>query len=121
MKRETAMATDANEKTVKSQFWPKLAKNFARIPFAEDVVAAYYCAVDGTTPFKVRGTLLAALAYFILPFDIIPDFILGLGFTDDLAVLMTAFTLVKSHITQSHRDKARQMLDLVRSGSLPSD
>lgn len=115
------MAQDANETTVKSKFWPKLARNLARIPFAEDVVAAYYCAFDKTTPLKVRGTLLAALAYFILPFDIIPDFILGLGFTDDLAVLVTAFTLVKNNITESHRDKARDRLDLIKSGSLPSD
>ena len=83
---------------------------------AEDAVAAWYCAFDPATPLKVKGTLLGALAYFILPFDVVPDFILGLGFSDDLAVLMTAMTLVKTHITQAHRDKAAAVLAQARSG-----
>jgi uncharacterized membrane protein YkvA (DUF1232 family) len=109
-----------DEQKVKSEFWPKLAANLAHIPFAEDAIAAWYCAFDPATPLKVKGTLLGALAYFILPFDVIPDFILGLGFTDDLAVLMTAMTLVKSHITQQHRDKASAILDQIRQGASPS-
>jgi uncharacterized membrane protein YkvA (DUF1232 family) len=109
------MADDTTQ-NVKQNFWPKLQQNLARVPFAEDVVAAWYCAFDSRTPIKVRGTLLAALAYFILPFDVIPDFILGLGFTDDLAVLMTAFTLVKANITQEHRDRAKVTVEQLRQG-----
>jgi uncharacterized membrane protein YkvA (DUF1232 family) len=108
--------TDSDEQSVRRDFWPKLQQNLARIPFADEVVAAWYCASDAKTPLKVKGTLFAALAYFILPFDIIPDFILGLGFTDDLAVLMTALTLVKSHVTQDHRDRAAATLDRLRKG-----
>jgi uncharacterized membrane protein YkvA (DUF1232 family) len=103
-----------NEQIVKQNFWPKLQQNLARIPFAEDVVAAWYCANDTKTPLKVKGTLVAALAYFILPFDVIPDVILGLGFTDDLAVLMTAMTLVRNHVTQVHRDRAHETIDGLR-------
>lgn len=99
-----------DEHTVATGFWPKLAANLSRIPFAEDVVAAWYCAFDPATPVKVKATLMGALAYFVLPLDVIPDFLLGLGFTDDLAVLMTAFTLVRGHITQAHRDKASQKI-----------
>jgi uncharacterized membrane protein YkvA (DUF1232 family) len=113
--------TPQDEKSVRENFWPKLQQNLARVPFAEDALAAWYCAFDTATPFKVRGTLLAALAYFILPIDIIPDFIVGLGFTDDLAVLMTAFTLVKGNITQAHRDRARCTLDGLRKGVAPDD
>jgi uncharacterized membrane protein YkvA (DUF1232 family) len=109
-----------DEQKVKSEFWQKLSHNLARLPFAEEAIAAWYCAFDPATPLKVKGTLLGALAYFILPFDIIPDFILGLGFTDDLAVLMTAITLVKSNITQDHRDKAKAILDQIRQGSVPN-
>lgn len=105
-------ATD--EHHVRQNFWPKLQKNLARIPFAGDVLAAWYCATDAKTPLKVKGTLFGALAYFILPFDVIPDVILGLGFTDDLAVLMTAMTLVKNHITQEHRDRARETIDRLK-------
>ena len=109
-----------NEQKVKSEFWQKLASNLAHVPFAEDAIAAWYCAFDPATQLKVKGTLLGALAYFILPFDIIPDFILGLGFTDDLAVLMTAITLVKSNITQTHRRKARSVLDQIKQGAVPN-
>ncbi len=110
----------SDEQTVKQNFWPKLKQNLARIPFAEDMLAAWYCAFDVNTPLKVKGTLFGALAYFILPFDIIPDFIVGLGFTDDLAVLVTAMTLVRNHITQAHRDRARDTLDRLKKG-MPLD
>lgn len=110
----------SDEQKVKTNFWPKLTGNLARVPFAEEAIAAWYCAFDPATPLKVKGTLLGALAYFILPFDVVPDFILGLGFTDDLAVLMTAITLVRSHITQAHRDKAATVLDQLKQGSAPN-
>ncbi len=103
-----------DEKSVRQNFWPKLQQNLARIPFADEVLAAWYCATDVKTPLKVKGTLFGALAYFILPIDIIPDFILGLGFTDDLAVLMTALTLVKNHVTQEHRDQARETIERLK-------
>lgn len=102
--------TPSDEQTVKQGFWPKLAANLSRIPFAEEAVAAWYCALDPATPVKVKGTLFGALAYFVLPFDVIPDFLLGLGFTDDLAVLVTAISMVRSHITQDHRDRAREKI-----------
>jgi uncharacterized membrane protein YkvA (DUF1232 family) len=95
---------------VKSRFWSTFRKAARQIPFAEDLVAAYYCALDPTTPARVRATLLGALAYFILPFDIIPDFIAGLGFTDDATVLLAAIGMVRAHITSVHREAARRAL-----------
>jgi uncharacterized membrane protein YkvA (DUF1232 family) len=58
----------------------------------------------------VQATLLGAIAYFILPFDFIPDMLPVLGFTDDAAVLATAIRLVANHITPDHRDAARAAL-----------
>jgi uncharacterized membrane protein YkvA (DUF1232 family) len=110
-----------DESALRNDFWPKLAQNLSRLPFAEDVVAAYYCAFDAATPFKVKGILVAALAYFVLPFDVIPDFLLGLGFSDDLAVLVTAYSLVKGNITQTHRDQAKSKLHEMRKGAALSD
>lgn len=109
----------SDERMVRAGFWPKLAGNLARVPFAEDVIAAWYCAFDPETPVKVKGTLIAALAYFILPFDVIPDFLLALGFTDDLAVLMAAMAMVKGAIRQEHRDRARAKLDKLRGAANP--
>ncbi len=48
--------------------------------------------------------------YFVLPFDAIPDMLAGIGFTDDMAVLMAALTAVRSHITPAHRLAARKAL-----------
>lgn len=98
------------EQSVRRKFWGKLKRNFARVPFAEDAVAAYYCALDAETPRHVRGTLLAALAYFILPLDILPDFIVGMGFGDDLTVLTAAIAAVRGSMTEAHRAAARSAL-----------
>jgi len=98
------------EEEVRSGFWQKIRENAHRIPFMEDVVIAYYCALDPETPTRVRGTLLAALAYFLLPTDAIPDFLIGFGLTDDISVLTLAITMVSSNIKDSHRLAARKAL-----------
>jgi uncharacterized membrane protein YkvA (DUF1232 family) len=99
-----------NESEVRAKFWRKAKQAARQIPFMEDVVAAYYCALDKNTPLRAKGILLAALGYFILPVDTIPDVILGLGFTDDIAVLTAAITAVRAHITPAHRLAARQAI-----------
>ena len=96
--------------SVRRRFWFKLKRVAARLPFAEDLLAAYYCAFDKKTPRHVQGALLGAIAYFILPFDFIPDMLPVLGFTDDAAVLATAIRLVANHITPEHYEAARAAL-----------
>lgn len=85
----------------------KLARS---LPFLEDVLAAYHCVRDPATPRRVRFILLAALAYFVLPIDAVPDYIPLLGFTDDAAVLSTAIAAVRNAMTPEHREKARETL-----------
>ena len=99
------------ERKVRRDFWAKLKRFAGMIPFVDDLVAAYYCALDPATPMRVRGMLLAAIAYFILPIDIIPDMIAGLGFADDAALLTAVIGLVASHITPTHRAAAARALD----------
>lgn len=96
---------------VKSGFWNAARRAGRFIPFMDEVVASYFCALDPQTPRRVRMTLMAALAYFVLPFDFIPDMLLGIGFTDDIAVLMAAMTAVRGHITPAHRLAARHALE----------
>lgn len=98
------------EKRVRRKFWATAKKAARAVPFMDEVVASYFCALDPKTPVRVRGTLLAALAYFVLPLDVIPDFLLGIGFGDDVAVLMAALGAVRSHITDAHRLAARRAL-----------
>jgi uncharacterized membrane protein YkvA (DUF1232 family) len=110
------MVLSRDEAEVKEKFLPKLARVLSRVPFAEDLLAAYYCAFDSATPMRARGVLIGALAYFILPIDLMPDIAIGLGFTDDLAVLLAAFKVVTTHVTEAHRARARMALDRLRAG-----
>ena len=99
-----------DERRFKRSFWRSLRRGAARIPFAEDLLAAYYCAFDRETPLPVKATLLGAIAYFILPIDAIPDVLPIIGFTEDAAVLATAVKLVTSHMKPAHREAARAAL-----------
>lgn len=102
--------TTTNETYVRDNFW-RTAKRAARhVPFMRDVVAAYYCALDKRTPLRAKGIIFAALAYFVLPADAIPDFVFGLGFTDDVAVLTAAISTIAAHLKPSHRAAARAAL-----------
>ncbi|WP_274423156.1 YkvA family protein [Chelativorans sp. YIM 93263] len=98
------------EERVRHRFWHTVRRAAGRIPFMEELVAAYYCALDHETPTRVRGILLAALFYFVLPLDMIPDFLAVFGFTDDVAVLAAALGAVRPHIKPRHFDAARHAL-----------
>jgi uncharacterized membrane protein YkvA (DUF1232 family) len=98
------------EARVRHEFWPKFRRFAARLPFAEDLVTAYFCAFDRDTPRRVQVALIGALAYFVLPFDFVPDMLPFIGFTDDAAVLATAIRLVSVHIRPQHREAARRVL-----------
>jgi uncharacterized membrane protein YkvA (DUF1232 family) len=104
--------------SVRKRFWAKFKRVAARLPFAEDLLSAYYCAFDLRTPRHVQAALLGAIAYFILPFDFIPDMLPVLGFTDDAAVLATAVRLVAAHITPEHREAARARLKRMTEGEV---
>jgi uncharacterized membrane protein YkvA (DUF1232 family) len=93
------------EKKARRDFWAKMKALGRHLPFVEDLLAAYYCALDPATPTRVRAMLLAALAYFILPFDFIPDMLPVIGFADD-AALLAATIAFSSHITPVHRAAA---------------
>lgn len=58
---------------MRRDFWDKAKRVAARLPFAENLLAAYYCALDHDTPVQAKAMLFAALAYFVLPFDFFPD------------------------------------------------
>ena len=111
------MAVTADEFEVRERFFPRLARVLARVPLADELVAAYYAAFDRATPLKAKGILIGALAYFIMPVDTIPDLVLGLGFTDDMAVLLAAFNVVRTHVTAGHRARARETVARLRAGA----
>jgi uncharacterized membrane protein YkvA (DUF1232 family) len=106
---------------VEHDFWSKLRRNIRRVPFLEEALAAYYCAIDGRTPLQVKAVLFGALAYFVLPIDLLPDVIAVLGFTDDAAVLYAAIRTVMPHIRDDHRSLARSALDRLSADPAPTN
>jgi uncharacterized membrane protein YkvA (DUF1232 family) len=98
------------QQRVKKDFWSTLKKAARAVPFADQLVASYFCALDPHTPTRVRVILLGALAYFVMPMDAVPDFLIAFGFSDDAAVIMAAITAVRSHITPAHYQAAQDAM-----------
>jgi uncharacterized membrane protein YkvA (DUF1232 family) len=116
MSKEDASGYDmsriqSDEIIVRYGFWRKLHRTAGVIPFSKEAVAAYCCARDSNTPIHVKATILGALAYFVMPADLIPDIILGLGYTDDIAVFWAAWRAISGHITNEHRTRAVELLE----------
>lgn len=99
-----------DEASVTRKFWKALQRVANNVPFAEDLVAAFLCAKDPKSPARVRYLLLAALGYFILPIDALPDLLPLIGFSDDMAVLAAVVGTVAGAIRPEHRERAREIL-----------
>jgi uncharacterized membrane protein YkvA (DUF1232 family) len=84
------------------------------IRVAGEALSVWYCARDAETPAAAKGMMLAALAYFVLPTDVVPDFIAGLGYTDDAAVFMALMGLVGRNVKPRHVDAARRDIARLR-------
>jgi uncharacterized membrane protein YkvA (DUF1232 family) len=101
---------ERHARIIEEGFWPKLLKFAGRIPFAEDLAAAYFCVMDPATPGRVRGVLLAALAWFVLPAAVMPEFVAVLGFTNEIAVTAIAVRMIRKHLKEQHYVRARAAL-----------
>ena len=99
---------------VEGGFWRKVQRVASYVPFVEDAIAAYFCARDRATPIQAKAVIMGALAYFVIPLDVIPDFLTGLGFTDDATVFYIAYQTISRHVTERHREKAREALSKLR-------
>ena len=104
----------ADESGLRQRLWTKLKREAAGIPFVEDALTAHYCAFDRNTPLYVKLALVGAVAYFLVPDDLIPDSIPVLGYADDAAVLAGAMKLFAAHIKPEHRQAAKLMLERMR-------
>ncbi|HLY07106.1 MAG TPA: YkvA family protein [Rhizomicrobium sp.] len=102
---------------VEQGFWPKLLKLVGRIPFAEDLAAAYFCLIDPATPGRVKGVVIVALAWFVLPASVMPEFLVAVGFTDELAVTAIVVRMVRAHLKEQHYLRARAALGIAEPGA----
>ena len=89
-----------------SGFAAKAKGHLRKIPMARETVALYFCLLDPATPAWVKGIVAAALAYFVLPFDAIPDFLPFVGLGDDASILAAAYAAVSPFVTDEHRERA---------------
>jgi uncharacterized membrane protein YkvA (DUF1232 family) len=103
-----------NEQRVDLGFWPKIRRVAAQIPFAKEALSVWYCAKDDDTPLAAKGMMLAALAYFVLPVDAIPDFIAGLGYTDDAAVFTALMAIIGRNLKPKHKLAAKRDIERLR-------
>jgi len=93
-------------------FWDKL-KRYAKIAGMKVVYPALllqYLLKSDQVPVKAKLILSAALGYFILPIDFIPDFAPLVGFADDLGVLLMILKQMATYITPEIKDQAREHL-----------
>lgn len=103
-----------NARRVSEGFWPKIRRVAARIPFAVDALAVWRCAQDPATPRSAKALMMAALAYFVLPTDAIPDILGAVGFTDDAAVFAALLAVIGRHLKPEHRAAAEADLKRLR-------
>jgi len=104
-----------NERRVDEGFWPKIRRVAAKVPFATEALSVWYCAKDDETPLAAKGMMLAALAYFVMPIDAIPDVIAGLGYTDDAAVFTALMAIVGRNLKPRHKLAAKRDIEKLRA------
>lgn len=93
-------------------FWDKV-KGFAQKIGSTGLFYAlvlYYMTLDDKVPLPQKAIIMGALGYLILPIDVIPDALLGVGFTDDIGVMLTALKAVRDNITSEHLKSAEAKL-----------
>jgi len=90
-------------------FWAKMktAAKKAGVKVVYGALKLYYAALPSETPMWAKAVIYGALGYLILPIDVIPDALPGVGFIDDLAMIATALALVAVHITGEVKQQAR--------------
>ena len=90
------------------KFWDKIKHNSRKLggELLEKALLLYYVLQKPSLPIWVRGTIMGALAYLVLPFDTISDFIPVVGYSDDLSLILAAVASVGFYIDDEVRAKA---------------
>lgn len=93
-------------------FWKTLTQfgRFAGYEVVEKALWLYYAADRPDTPKWAKATVYGALAYFVLPADIVADFLPVVGYSDDLAALMVALTTIGCYVDRDVKKRTSQTL-----------
>lgn len=98
----------------KQVLFDKLKKYAAKagIKLVYVVLLLYYTLQKDSVPLKAKAVIIGALGYFVTPFDLIPDILPIVGYTDDFGALMTALATVSMYIDSEVKQKAQAKLKL---------
>ena len=80
----------------------------------------FYCMQDRDTPAWAKGVIVGALGYLVLPVDLIPDMIPGVGFSDDWGALVAALGTVAAYIKEEHKTKAAEQVERLLGSANPT-
>ncbi len=93
-------------------FWDKL-KKYAKVigkNIVEKALWLYYAMEKPNCPSWAKTVIIGALAYLIFPVDAVPDIIPGVGYTDDMGLMMAAIGTVSFLIDKDVKKKANEKL-----------
>jgi uncharacterized membrane protein YkvA (DUF1232 family) len=110
MKSHNNRHHDSRIRRVVRAFGRTLRRALPYLPCAREAVAMYHCLLDPATPLRVKATIVGALLYFVAPLDAIPDALVPVGWTDDVAVLLAAWQVVQLWVTAEHLSRADEFL-----------
>lgn len=90
------------------RFWNKMKRFAAKLggEVCYYLLVLYYALQSSETTLRNKALILGALGYFILPVDLIPDFIPALGITDDIAAITIAFKAIIDSVTPEVKARA---------------
>jgi len=101
-----------SKKYNEDDFWSKMTKVIGVVgqEVLEHALRLYYTATSPNTPARAKRMAYGALAYFVLPFDFVFDFVPGIGYADDLTILTTTIVALNRHITPEIREQAAKTM-----------
>lgn len=103
------------------RFWRTVGRHAAKWggKLLEQILTLYYCMIDPATPARSKTIIAGAIAYTVLPTDLIPDLIPAVGWTDDAAMITWAGVEVVGSIKEEHRRRARERVASLLGRRLP--
>lgn len=90
--------------------WGKLKQIRGIETLLTKALLLYALIVDADFPAASKILAVAAIAYLVNPFDVIPDLTPFLGYVDDLTVIVSAISKLSTDIQSHHHTHAQQML-----------
>lgn len=92
--------------------WDKMTNKVqaAGIGLIYKALQLYYAAQNPACPAKVKAGIYAALGYFIVPFDLIPDFTPAVGYADDLSAVGAALVMAQMYIDETVKQKSKDRI-----------